>query len=259
MVYHSHSVFKFLKNTFARFWVLNGMSFQGNITLHSTNRFSCLSLTPSLPVIKLLDVIPSRSSKNAARGEILDHLRTHGYFILSYHPSSSNAIERVVAEIVDNLSTIFTPNTPLWPPASMLTSFRNTARSVYLNENDVPMYKLGFDDGTGGGAGNDKDKIREYFRVSSSNPDDCGSFPLADHGDGSDDEISREKMGRSAVVRGLNLCRYISNVLLELTLDMKLPNHLRSTAKSFTSPSPPNYSSNDDYSLLYAMNYFNSP
>ncbi len=179
---------------------------------------------------------------------MVSHLTEHGYFILTYPPATSlqsgadNKLLSTIHDITSSLSELFTSSASPWPPRAC-----STLGSVYFNEKDVPMYKLGYDDGTGGVSGNDRDEIREYFRVASQNAGTCGS--VGDMGDGA----------RDAVVRGLNLSRYITDVILSTTLGVKLTARHGNAASSFTSPSPSVKERAGDYSLLYAMNYYNSP
>jgi len=113
------------------------------------------------------------------------------------------------------------------------------------------MYKLGYDDGTGGNLDakeEDQDKIREYYRVANGNTGGVGVWGE----------------GGGSIVRGLRLCSYLSDVMLFAAVKAEVRKPRRSDYRGFTEPpkdlpTPKGGGGNGDYSLLYGMNYFNSP
>ena len=146
----------------------------------STSKFSVLAPSDSVNLIPTVPLLSFLNSPQDHLELILSHLTTAGYFLLTYPPATatSTPLHATITATIASLERAFTPSftscgypIPLpWPP-----SLTKTVGSVYFNEKDVPMYKLGYDDGTGGVEGNDKDKIREYFRVCGGNVGDVES------------------------------------------------------------------------------------
>ena len=127
---------------------------------------STIATDPTVvPKISLLDIL--RGSKTAV-DQLWASLIHRGYFLLCYDAgtpiSSVSPTLGAIIETVEGMKSVLTPNTANWPPSQCSVS----SGDVYFNERDVPMYRLGYDDGTGG-EGGDKDKIREYFRVANGN------------------------------------------------------------------------------------------
>jgi hypothetical protein len=131
------------------------------------------------------------------------------------------------------------------------------------------MYKLGYDDGTGGtdDPSNTKDPIREYFRVSSEDPKDVVCYP------------NSTSNGECDIIRAVNMSRNICDCLLELTVKEKVikrqgKTKLSSSSTSIATTNPEtasgikswinpsnvkiDYARKDDFSIFYGMNYFNS-
>ncbi|GMH50946.1 hypothetical protein TL16_g00908 [Triparma laevis f. inornata] len=236
----------------------------------STSKSDGSANSSDLRRIDLLDLIISHEKKTPAlialRSKIITSLETHGYILLTYpkslssSSSSSSTLSSIHSIILKSLlrtitsindlimssSTISSKTSP-WPPSLCPL----TAGSVYFNENNTPMYKLGYDDGTGGtnDASNDRDPIREYYRVCSGDVEGCGGF------------INGDEEG---TVRILNMCRYICDVLLKTTFHpTAVPlRHANSSIKSWVDPSKIlkkiGENGRDDYSILYGMNYFNT-
>ncbi|GMI33063.1 hypothetical protein TrCOL_g2327 [Triparma columacea] len=202
-----------------------------------------------VPKISLLEIL--RGSKTAV-DQLFAALIHRGYFLLTYgalgdasSPSSSAALvlEAIVAT-VEGMKSTLTPNTANWPPSQCSVS----SGDVYFNERDVPMYRLGYDDGTGGESG-DKDKIREYFRVANGNIPGVGGW---------------REWGRE-VVRGTCFCSYLADVLLHHTLGPKRRKPKRSHMSRWMNPESIDLEEpslggvkGGDFSILYAMNYFNT-
>ena len=125
---------------------------------------------------------------------------------------------------------------------------------MYVSEADVPMYRLGYDDGTGGAEGNEKDKVREFYRV-------CGGDVKASGGG-----FERYEEG---ALRGMRMCRFVCDACLEAALDVKLEKRPGSGVRGWAAKGGGGVRASGeknakavrkgDYSILYGMNYFNSP
>lgn len=200
-----------------------------------------------LPKMELSRLLNSNNNDDAKmiRQELLDALKTHGFLILTLPRTSLPA--RIVSEMQDTLITDFFPdnnshsnNQQQQPP------FQGTG-DVYISEKGVPMWKEGYefcaDDG-----------VREAFRVAAGSPDGV-PYPTPN---------SRLKW-----LRGLALCRHVCDKALQLSLldnnDNQQQQKLRKRPTSGSSSWKKNASSSQpvpdrsgDYSVLYAMHYFNN-
>ena len=111
--------------------------------------------------------------------------------------------------------------------------------SLYVSERGVPMWRVGYELCEG--------EIREAFRVHAGSPD---SQPW------------QSDAVRNNWIRAMHLCRYICDIALDLTLGYDLKKRRGSGLKSWMNCSsvPPIgeiSDRHDDYSVFYAMNYFN--
>jgi hypothetical protein len=124
-----------------------------------------------------------------------------------------------------------------------------TSDAVYLSEKGVPMWKLGYE--------KSEDGIREFFRIHGACVDEafeklaCVDWPCA----GS---------FRETWLRGLALCRHVCDEALHLCLD-SVPSRARpssgprawASTKYSQTPIGELVDRKGDFSVLYAMHYFN--
>ncbi|GMH92734.1 hypothetical protein TrVE_jg12064 [Triparma verrucosa] len=206
--------------------------------------------------------------RSQIRSQIIAALQTHGYILLTYPSSTSNqgsalgsalgsstsklhsALLPPLHSTISSIKNLLTSPQNPWPPSSCPL----TKGSVYFNENSTPMYKLGYDNGTGGTSDshNTEDPIREYYRVSSKEPEGSGGFPSDKYG-------SR----KFEIVRILNMCRHVCDCLLSQSLAVTVNRrHRNSGVRSWAEEEKvlryEGEGGEDDYSILYGMNYFNT-
>ena len=168
--------------------------------------------------------------------DLLDALRNHGFIVLTLPSNSLPA--KIIQDLKLTLSTDFFPNSGR--PSFM--SMEENTNDVYISEKGIPMWKVGYefcaDDG-----------VREAFRVPAGWPDGV---------------VYPSSSVRSKWIRALALCRYICDRALQVALT--LPKIQARHGSQSSCWKHTDYSSQDqqplpdrsgDYSVLYAMHYFN--
>lgn len=195
----------------------------------------------SLPVVDFAKLI---NAKNHAGSSCLlwSHLEKHGYIILTV--SSSSIIAKILSEMERTLESDFFPPVAHHANCAGLQS----GHVVYVSERGIPMYRLGYEH---------CDSIREVYRVH------CGS---------PDSQPWPSSSSRQAWLRGLCVCRYICDVALKLTLGYDPSTRFGSGVASwkgdgsdlnrrapyFSMPEGSLPDRKGDYSVHYAMHYFNA-
>jgi isopenicillin N synthase-like dioxygenase len=185
-----------------------------------------------LPVMKLENLLLHRRRKTTeeVRQQLWRHLQNRGFVVLTLSKSSKPA--HIVDEMRRSLYRDFFP--------TRKATTRNAASlesgDLYRSERGVPMWRCGYEL---------CDDIREAYRVHAGCPD-SQPWPSG---------------SRRAWLRGLALCRHICDEALYLTLDYNPACRPGSGMSSWNST---NYCDakelpdrRGDYSVLYAMHYFN--
>jgi hypothetical protein len=217
--------------------------------LEKTRRFFVLTTTkPSerIPTIELsrffkVDCEVSDSSsgdsnieaKEKLRQELLHHLQTHGFVVLTLPRNSLPG--RIILEMQDSVDNDFFPG-------SDRPSFTATGDRVYCSEKGVPMWPVGYEYSS-------DDGVREVFRVAAGWPDGV-PYPSPN--------------ARTKWIRGLAFCRNVCDRALQTAL--AIPKLKKRPGSSTSTWKNAEYSMQDrqplperqgDYSVLYAMHYFN--
>lgn len=207
-----------------------------SLQLYKTHRFtvlSCASISgnKSLPVMELSDLLHSSlDSKDTVKEKLWRLLFTHGHVILKMKRSSRAA--QVVNRMRQSLCTDFFPSSPRQRHAQHLLQ-----GEVYLSEKGVPMWKTGYEL---------CDDIREAFRVN------CGAV---------DDQPWPTTDARQSWLQGMALCRHVCDICLDLIVGYNVKARPNSGGHCWIKA---DYSQRDfipdrpgDFSVLYAMHYFN--
>jgi hypothetical protein len=190
----------------------------------------------SLPILNLTDLLlhKGRNTTAQARQQLMDALKTHGFIFLKVSKQSQpgkviNGMRRALHE------QLFPNHTPNDLPTSDV---------IYLSEKSVPMWKLGYE--------KNEDGIREFFRMHGGCVDDQPWPPASSF--------------RETWLRGLALCRHICDEALDLCIDSvpsRVPVRPSSGPKTWAStkysqtPIGELSDRQGDFSVLYAMHYFN--
>jgi hypothetical protein len=216
-----------------------------------SNKTTTNNAVPVMDFMELMD----RRNQRAASNMLWSYLEKFGYVILTV-PSSST-----VAKILHRLQE--TIEQDFFPRGGEEEGQINCAGLLrgdypYISERGVPMYRLGYeccDDG-----------VREVYRVHCGRPD---SQPWP----------TKKASSRYDFLRGMCLCRYICDVALELTLGYDNIGHRKGsgrqswklegkepTRRRGVDTALPYYAKpygtlpdrKGDYSVMYAMHYFNN-
>jgi hypothetical protein len=217
---------------------------------HRTARFSVLEplqevienkkdgSSTSLPQLDLVDLLlhAERNKTKLIQKHLRQSLQEKGFCLLTCSADSQPG--RVFQNLQASLRTDLFPANGSTKNAGQLP----TSDTVYVSERGVPMYKLGYELA--------EDGVREFYRMAASNDDlDNKSMP-----DDTYHQLWRQGMG---------LCRFVTDTALDL-LTKDLPNaperrkRPESGTASWNSPVPLTPRARPgDYSVLYAMHYFN--
>eukprot|EP00978_Attheya_sp_CCMP212_P001597 scaffold3261_cov47-Attheya_sp.AAC.3 len=243
----------------------------------STNNHSS---SDHLPVMRLDDLLlcgSTEEEEETVANVLRSHLERFGFVVLRYSPTSEAG--QVVHDLKRTVDQDFFQTTDDDDPS--LTR-RNAAHlgngHTYVSERGVPMWKLGYEE---------CDDIREAYRVHAGCPD-SQPWPAAatatengGNGDGMkhDGETEVELLSpRESWLRAMALCRHICDEALHLSLGYHVKKRPGSGMRSWkidprqqqkqkqqqmannqywkrTEGSIPDR--NGDYSVMYAMHYFN--
>ena len=117
---------------------------------------SHLPLPRPVPLLGLF----TRSGKEDAKSAILGSLKDRGYALLTYPKAASfdcgrtegKVIEKITNALrgIDSMTELKEAESGQYASDWIAKQAKVGGGEVYFNERDVPMYKLGFDDGTGG-------------------------------------------------------------------------------------------------------------
>lgn len=195
--------------------------------------------TMKIPTMELSRLLNSSKvgDDDKLRQELLNDLREYGFVVLTAPRNSAPA--GIIGELKDSLTNQFFVGDDT--QSSPKASFAGTG-DVYVSEKGVPMWKTGYE--------LCEDGVREAFRVAAGSPDD-GPWPS---------ETARETW-----LKGVALCRHICDCALKLTIDnatdvRKRPGSGGASWKKADYCQTPVGQMADrrgDYSVLYAMHYFN--
>jgi isopenicillin N synthase-like dioxygenase len=192
----------------------------------------------SLPALDLVDLLlhDERNKTKLIQKHLRQALEERGFCLLTCSTNSQPG--RVIQNLQASLQTDLFPANGSTKNAGQLP----TSDTVYVSEKGVPMYKLGYELA--------EDGVREFYRMAASKDvDDCQSLP-----DDAYHQLWRQGMG---------VCRHVTDTALDL-LTRDLPNaperrkRPESGSATWNSPVPlaPRVRPGD-YSVLYAMHYFN--
>jgi hypothetical protein len=197
-----------------------------------------------IPTLELSRLLSSSKISNEEDGklrlELLDMLREYGFVVLTVPRNSAPA--GIIGDLKDSLTNKFFVG---HDDASPQLSFTGTG-DVYISEKGIPMWKTGYE--------LCEDGVREAFRVAAGSPDD-GPWP--------------SNAARETWLKGVALCRHICDCALKLTVDAtsdNTPNMRVRPGSGGASWKKTDYCQTPvgqmadrrgDYSVLYAMHYFN--
>lgn len=226
-----------------------------SLHVHATQRFAVLevgegsaSQKPSvserreeLPVVSLEDLLLHRQngSTDEMQEVLKDALMKYGFCLLTaQHEKIITAIRRLRESLHTDLFPAHLTTKTTTNAASLQTS-----DSTYVSENGVPMYNLGYE--------LCEDGVREVFRVAGGSPGTV-EWPT--------------EVTKITWMRGLGLMRHITDTALDLLLchkndDGQRRRKQRPHSGSFTwlRETPDDWKERSgDFSVLYAMHYFNT-
>jgi hypothetical protein len=192
----------------------------------------------NLPELDLVDLLlhAERNKTEVIQKHLRQSLQERGFCLLTCSTNSQPG--RVVENLQASLRTDLFPANGSTKNAGQLP----TSDTVYVSEKGVPMYKLGYELA--------EDGVREFYRMAASNDDD-------------DNQSLPDDTAQQLWRQGMGLCRHTTDTALDL-LTRDLPNAPErrkrpdSGSASWNSPVPlASRVRRGDYSVLYAMHYFN--
>jgi hypothetical protein len=247
-----------------------------SLCLIPTSRFAVIDIDydcrrsndadPSPPVVAWEDIMfhERRQTTQSVQNQLYQYLSEYGFcFIDVSNPHAVNVLQAMR----ESLFTDFFPNAVTTKETTKEHRHRRhhlqTSNELYVSEKGIPMYKLGYE----------YTRIRELFRIAGKNPDSV-QYP------------SSERV-RSIWLQGLSLMRDTTDAVLDLLLLLSSSSPLLDSSNVCTNgttppkqpPAPPprrhrrghmgatwtktpvsNRITKDregDFSVLYAMHYFN--
>ena len=192
----------------------------------------------SLPELDLVDLLlhEERNKTKLIQNYLRQALEERGFCLLTCSTTSQPG--RVVENLKESLRTDLFPVNGSTKNAGQLP----TSDTTYVSERGVPMYKLGYELA--------EDGVREFYR-------------MAAHMDDDDNRSLPDDAYYQLWRKGMGLCRHVTDTALDL-LTRDLPNAAgrrkrpESGAASWNGPVSLNPRARPgDYSMLYAMHYFN--
>jgi hypothetical protein len=268
-------------------WVLNE-----NITLSTdlASTTSNVDLPPNRrfpPILALEDLLwhDSKRSTASVQAQLKDALCKYGFILISVH--NKQAV-RVICDLRESLHRDLFPSSCDAASSSERNEHAvNAAHLVtscvtYVSEKGVPMYKLGYELCADG--------VRQVFRIAGGTPDSVEYPPLlqqgGDGGDAQNDRIRPSDTSRTIWLQGLGFLRHVTDTALDLILwteptPYTADNRPRIISSKRRSALPWWHSCQDaengdshghrcgipdapiaeragDFSVLYAMHYFNT-
>jgi hypothetical protein len=225
------------------------------LQLHGTSKFSVLGEVPKeeckvnnnqYPVISLEDLLlhQSRGTTQQMAELLWQALKIHGFCLLVTPLDSRPA--KVIADLRHHL------NNQVFPTSVPNSAQLQTSAAVYFSEKNIPMYHLGYE--------LCEDSVREVFRIAAGYPDKCPWLDCS---------------MRRTWLRALGLMRDITDTALDLVMESvakakaRTPlNYMNRQERPFSSRKTwvqddyfrkynPLPERDGDYSVLYAMHYFN--
>lgn len=205
-------------------------------SVHSSQPQSSKFKIPTMDLITLLNSRRKgdvhRRLREKVANELWESLETFGFVVLSLRRDSSAG--RVIQDMKKVLTNDFFPTN-----SNCSSIVRNSGNlqsgSLYISERGVPMWRVGYEE---------CDAIREAYRVHAGSPD---AQPW------------KNSEVRLKWMRGMLLCRDICDIALSLTLGYDPKTRYGSGLKSWHKVDTIGdvMDRNGDYSVFYAMHYFN--
>lgn len=205
----------------------------------------------SLPVLSLEDLLlhERRQTTSEVQRALLSGLKSAGYVVLT--TSSTSRPAKVIQNMKKSLVTQLFPH-PIPCDSNDLNVNKKhniadlkTSDLVYVSEKGVPMYKLGYE--------LCEDHVREVFRIAAGDIDGAQVWP--------DNETDSH---RNTWLQGAGLMRHITDTALDLLSAMSISSPRRNKRPhsgvggwSKAPPTSPLSERRGDFSVLYAMHYFN--
>jgi hypothetical protein len=197
------------------------------------------------------------ATSSMVRQQLYDGLVRHGFVLISI-PHGRAA--KVIRDMRTSLSVY------LFPAADGTRSTHlETSPTTYVSERGVPMYKLGYEFC--------EDGVREVFRIAAGEPDTVIWPPAHGSTTSHAHEINNDELAltKSIWTRGLGLLRHVTDAALDLLLQCKndngttpqqrrqnRPHSGAATWWHSVQPGRAHESRPGDFSVLYAMHYFNT-
>jgi hypothetical protein len=218
----------------ARFSVLE--SFQ---EIEKNEKQSNTDQDSSLPVLDLVDLLlhAERNKTTLIQKQLRKALQERGFCLLTCSPNSRPG--RVFQDLQSSVRADLFPANGSTKNVGQLP----TSNTTYVSEKGVPMYKLGYELA--------EDEVREFYRIAASSQDGDDACQLL------------PDTYRQIWRQGMGLCRQVTDTALDL-LTRDLPNapdrEKRPGSGSASWNRPVSLAPRErrgDYSVLYAMHYFN--
>jgi hypothetical protein len=222
-----------------KFTVLHQSS-SSSTSFHSTATATATAFQ-SASSIDLYNVLwhERRGITHQVQAQLHRAFATHGYCYLTSH-KVEGPIYRLLFELQDSL------HNDVFPHDDDNATHLTTSSHIYISEKHLPMYHVGYE--------RSEDDMRESWRIPASQPD---------HVD------YRNARVRNVWLRGLGFCRHVTDVALDLLLLPFSDSNEQSTLHRQSRPgqgiawwkpsvpSAPVTERPGDFSILYAMHYFN--
>jgi hypothetical protein len=208
----------------------------------------------AIPVLVLEDLLlhEHRKMTKEIQHALLSGLQKEGYVLLttSFTSRPAQIIQAMRNSILNNLF----PGSYLESNNNEITSLKEvcntaalkTSDMVYVSEKGVPMYKLGYE--------LCEDHVREVYRIAAGDADEAQVWPA-----------NETDSQRTCWLQGLGLLRHITDTALDLLIALNdaapRRKHRRYSGASSWMKSPsssPISERQGDFSVLYAMHYFNN-
>jgi hypothetical protein len=220
----------------------------------------------SFPIIQLEDLLlhEHRKITSDVQNKLISFLKIHGYILLS--TVSSSRPGKIIETVRKSIDTeLFPPSKDTkitqqsfteWNVAKLKTSLEH----VYVSEKGIPMYKLGYE--------LCEDNVREVFRIAAGDPDSADIWPhsINDEMNNNNNNNNNNNSVRKTWLQGLGLMRHITDTALDLLISstsctLKVRQGRPNSGPNSWMKGPLKYPLQErqgDFSVLYAMHYFNN-
>jgi hypothetical protein len=191
----------------------------------------------NLPVVDLGELLlhSERNTTSNIQRRLRQALDERGFCLLTCPKDSKPG--RVIQNLQQSVKTNLFPSDG---SAQKNAGRLPTSDSIYVSEKGVPMYKLGYE--------LSEDKVREFYRINGGDEGDCGL----------------SESYRAVWRQGMGLCRHVTDTALDLLTKPLADcpgrrNRPHSGPASWAKePAAALRERAGDYSVLYAMHYFNN-